>query len=487
MLCSDYVLSQTSSSGFLNNINGGLQRASSGWIALVIAGLSIAVIIIAICYMIGEATGLANIKAFAKQEVYELVTSIVIIAILVASLYAYGQFAQKLADTNMFTSTSGSNNIIINGMCPDKEKIYDKTDRPEAQLFASTDFFLGCTPSTKDPKLTVENLRKKEINPNSKLYDDLWEAQASDSSKGIMLGHMMDIYLGLFSLEFILGPISTFGVSTYLPEPIVSSISFDIAPVSGLTPISEALVMLTDLVGVGLVTIMVQKVLLQYVYHNALSVFLPLGIGFRAIPFLRKTGATIIAATLVMYFIFPISIWINQQIYFNSFFEYDNTTGHYKTTLVDWTNYHSILQIYSIDKEGKNYQEYERELLEKHIKPFYKETAEAEDIIIDEVHGTEYKDMAPEDQISSLIKSLWNSGNTVIIQYFLNWGSILGPVLPMEYLFTMIVDMFTTSMQWFVINLLFLANTIILSITFFKDLSIAIGGEPRIFGMSKLL
>jgi hypothetical protein len=241
------------------------------------------------------------------------------------------------------------------------------------------------------------------------------------------------------------------------------------------------------LVGVGLVTIMVQKVLLQYVYHNALSVFLPLGIGFRAIPFLRKTGATIIAATLVMYFVFPISIWINQQIYFNSFFEYDNASGHYKTTLVDWTNYHSILQIYGVDKEGKNYQEYERELLEKHIKPFYKETAEAEDIIIDEIHGTEYRDMAPENQIYSVLENLYNSGNTVLFQYFLNPGSILGPVLPMEYLFIMIVDMFTTSMQWFVINLLFLANTIILSITFFKDLSIAIGGEPRIFGMSKLL
>jgi hypothetical protein len=51
----------------------------------------------------------------------------------------------------------------------------------------------------------------------------------------------------------------------------------------------------------------------------------------------------------------------------------------------------------------------------------------------------------------------------------------------------MLADQITNSMQWFALNLLFLVNTLLMCVTLFRDFSLAMGGEPRIFGMSKLV
>lgn len=463
------------------------------WWALVVAGLGISVAIISISYMIGEAANLANVKAFAKQEVYELTATIMVIAILIGSLSAYGIFAKNLVGSTLIDSSGGKGTILF-GVCKENQKVYttDSTSgayRPEAHLFANVDWFLGCLPITSDSLLFAKSMKDKEIDLDSSPYDNMWEQQkewyGDSHSKGVMLGHMMNIYTGVFALEFMLGPISTFGISTYAPEPILSSISIDVAPTSGLTPVSEALIMLTDMVGMGLVVVMIQKLLLEYIYHNALAVFLPVGIGFRAIPFLRKTGGTIIALSVVLYFIFPISIWINEQIYFNSLFSYDENSGEYVPEMIDWVNYQSLMQICT-PAHGETYSEFEQRILQENVKPFYDKTNEMNELIIEDLGGGGIASRLPKSVHKSLFDSFTSDALT-IGAYLAHPAQILGPILPTEFLFEAIIDTFTTSMQWFVLNLLFLANTIILCVTFFKDLSLAIGGEPRILGMSRLV
>ncbi|MFH0927350.1 MAG: hypothetical protein V1822_02110 [Candidatus Micrarchaeota archaeon] len=463
-----------------------------GWWGLALAGLSLSVLIIAISYMVGEAANLANVKAFAKQEVYELAATIIVVVLVLASLQAYGIFSKTIAGTTLIDPSGGQGFFIV-GTCLENQKVYDVTDqsRPESYLFGQVDWFLGCLPIATDGELIMQTMREGEINFDSLTpYDNFWEVQqdmyGDQHSKGVMLGHMMNIYASVFSLEFFLGPISTFGVSTYVPEPLISSIELHMSPMAGLTPISEALIMLTDLIGVGMVTVVVQKVLLQYIYVNAIAVFLPVGIAFKAVPFLRKTGATLIAAALVLYFIFPLSIWINEQIYFNSLFSYDEQTGQYIPELVEWTNYQSILSLCA-PEPGETYSQFEQRILQDGVQPFYDQSKEVNKDIMDGVYGGDFGDRLPRAFMRDLWDSFLRNGKTTAWDYVLNPASIVSQALPIEFLFSAIVNMFTTSMQWFVLNLLFLANTIILCMTFFKDLSLAIGGEPRIFGMSKLI
>lgn len=461
------------------------------WLGLVSVGLAIAVAIIAISFMVGEALNLPSVKAFCKQEIYELIATIIIVVLVIGGLVAYGQFAKNVASSALIAPEGGDAQAVV-GFCKESQKIYDTNDaaHPENLLFADVDWFLGCFPLTSQSEIYLQNLQNGEIDYSQ----NVWDEQAKllgigGSGKGVMLGHMMNIFLGLLSLEFLLGPISTFGVSAFLTEPILSSISLDMAPNAGLTPVSEAIIMLTDTVGIGMVTIIVQKVLLEFVHQNALTVFLPLGVGFKAIPFLRKTGATIIALALVMYFVFPISIWINQQIYFNSLYSYDEE-GNVKNEMIDWTNYHSMLEICT-PLPGETYGEFEQRVRSEFAQGYYQQTQTfIQDVGIGawdvENDRFEVNTKLPSSHQKALLES-FSKNSMIAILYMGRFESITGPILPVEYFFEAVIDQFTTSMQWFVLNLLFLASTIILCVTLFKDISLAIGGEPRIFGMSRLL
>ncbi|MFA5108323.1 MAG: hypothetical protein WC492_02195 [Candidatus Micrarchaeia archaeon] len=463
------------------------------WWGLVVVGLALAILIISLSYMVGEAFNLPNVKAFAKQEVYELVSTVIVIAIVMGSLVAYGIFAKNVASSTMLSAPrEGAIDSSITGICMENQHIYNIADstQPENHLFAQTDWFLGCMPFTEDAVLISEEVAGQGFDLDYiSAYDNMWEAQRTvlgqpEMSKGIMFGHMMNIYMSLFTLEFLLGPVSTFGVSAYLPEPLVSSISLDLAPNAGLTPVSDAMVMLTDMIGVGLVAVVVQKTVLQFVHQNALTVFLPLGIAFKAIPFTRKTGATLIALALVFYFIFPITLWINEQIYFNALWEKDA-----KPAMIDWTNYQSMLEICT-PNPGETQAEFAARVQKNIAGPggFEEQGQDVSDKIVETIwsDGKNSDPRVPASQQKAVSEAfVKNSG--IVMNYMANFGAIFGPILPVEYFFSAIIDQFTTSMQWFALNLLFLANTIIICVTLFKDISIAIGGEPRIFGMSKLV
>jgi len=450
------------------------------WFPIAMTALMLSVGMVAILFMLGEAFNLPNVKSFARQEVYEMVVSVLIILIVLGCLGAFGVFAKNVAGSSLIPS-----NAIVSGFCQDSVKIYPISDaNPENVLFADVDWFLGCMPIGSQGK--YEKIEDGVQMPYSSSANSHYVASKwpDDASKGVMLGHLMNIYISLFSLEFILGPISTFGVSAYLPEPIISSISLDFAPHAALSPISEVTITITDLIGVGVGTLITQKVLLQFVHQNALVVFLPLGLAFRAIPFLRKTGSTIIALALVMYFVFPLSIWVNQQIYLSL-----QNPNH--PAITEWTNYHTLLQG-CLPQPGETPADVTARVQREIAIPYFEDSQKTYGTLR-QVYSVE-KDAAgnpvtvslPISQQLALLES-FKSNSALVGKYLLHWGFIAGPTLPVDFFYSALVDQITISAQWFVLNLLFLVNTMIITITLFRDISLAIGGEPRIFGLSKLV
>ncbi len=458
------------------------------WLAICAVALALSAGLVALAFMAGEAFNLPNLRSFARQETYELAASIIIILAVVGGLMAFGVFSQNVAGS-VLTSKGTAATV---GYCADTQDIYPVLGaagarNPENALYADVDWFLGCMPTSAQGK--YENLGEG----NRLVYDpdapSHWEAAQwrEGSSKGVMVSHLMNIYIGLFSLEFMLGPISTFGVSAYLPEPLISSISLDFAPHASLSPISEVTITVTDLVGVGVAALIMQKVLLQFVHINALAVFLPLGLAFRAIPFLRKTGSTIIALSLVMYFVFPLSIWINQQVYFS-------LQDPQHPMISEWTNYHTLLQacLPQNDAERQNpglVVQRARQIAADYLA----NSSEVEKALRVEAYGRELDSNGnpisvylPIGQQDAIMKALEANGK-LVGKYLLHPGFIAGPVLPVDFFYAALVDQITVGAQWFVLNILFLVNSLIICITLFRDISMALGGEPRIFGLSKLV
>ena len=472
------------------------------WLTMVLVGLALAVVLIAAAFMAGEAFSLPNVKSFARQEVYELMVSVLLVVLVVGALYGFGAFAKNVSGS---TLTAGQP-AVFSGYCLDSVHLYPTGtgQNPENSLYASADWFLGCMPTDAQGLSKYDNVQSGVKLPYSETAGSAYQSSEwvdssgvfGSTSKGVLLGHLMNIYIGLFTLELPLGTVSTFGVMFYLPEPLASSISLDIAPHAGLSPISEITITLTDLIGVGVGMVFTQKVLLQFFHQNALAIFLPLGVAFRAVPFLRKTGSTIIAVALVMYFVFPLSIWINEQVYFSMQGRLDPATGQYEhPVLTDWVNYHTLLQMClpQSDDERADPGVMRERMREDIAKPFLQKSETLGDKVINAMWGPQTDASGnpvdvrlPIGQGQALLKAFTDNSYMVMI-YVVHPGVILGPILPVDTLYKSLVDQITVSAQWFVLNLLFLVNVLVISITMFRDVSLAIGGEPRIFGLSKLV
>lgn len=449
---------------------------SMDWWQMAMAAMLIGTGFVAFNFIAGELFNLPSAKTMAKQEFYELAVSAIIIMVVIALMFAWGSIVSDLA----FTSLSQDNaaKTPIAGYCVENQAQYDITQpvagrHPENRLYASVDFFLGCEPSLAPSDIGGLG-RKYDAKTNVSYYEPV--------GRGVLLTEMMNQYIGLLSLEMLLGPVSTFGISFYLPEALMTSLSLNMQPNAGLTPISEATIMVTDLVGVGVGAVIMQKILLLFIHQNVLAVFLPLGLALRGVPFLRKTGSTIIAVCLILYFVYPLTVWINSQVYFSL-----------QDKLIKWSNYSSVLELCQ-SKQGETpeqYRERARSIADDVIKSGEEVGGKLEG-------GKGNGNALPLGQFEAFWNSLLRNGQ-VIINYLFGdvtnpvqhgrfqpmWAA--GPILPANYLFEMVVDMLTASAQIFALNIFFIINSIVICVTLFRDVSLAIGGEPRIFGMSKLV
>jgi len=201
-----------------------------------------------------------------------------------------------------------------------------------------------------------------------------------------------------------------------------------------------------------------------------------------------------------MYFVFPASIWINQQAYAAL-----NNPQH--PVLQPWANYPDAIALCQM-RPGETQQEYvarvqntlapqfvqgaggggtggiwKNDVLDLIWNIFFKRSGAGQPASETDATGNI---SLPVSQQRALLQSLDKNFN-IIHQYVLNFGWAFGPVLPTNYFFEALIDQITNSMQWFVLSMLFLVNSLIITVTLFRDISSAIGGEPRIFGMSKLV
>lgn len=453
---------------------------AANWWQMAGAALLIGAAFVAISFMGGEFFGLPEAKSQAKQEAYELAVSILLIAIVMGCMIAWGQIAGDISESALSEATAQKG--VVAGICEENEGIYNISaaslaSHPENRLYAAADFFLGCAPNfagspgtTRTAQGLENELAAREANYDPSVQKSQYEVLFRPTKGGILLAEMMNRYTGLLTLEMMLGTLSTLGTSAYLPEAIITSFSVSISPNAGLGLISEATIQLTDLIGVGVGSLVLQKILLVFIHESLLFIFLPFGIGLRGVPFLRKTGSTIVAVCLVLYFIYPLTIWINSQIYFSV-----------QDRLIKWTDYSSLLEI-CVNNNLNDPAQY-KEDVRKGIQEWANQGEKISKDMQSEGGGSV---TLPYSLGKSLLISMKDNSEAVG-NYLISPGWALGPVIPANQFFEAMVEIMSTAMQIFVLNALFIVNSIVICVTVFRDVSLAIGGEPRIFGISKLV
>ena len=447
---------------------------------VVYVALMSAVAIIALSYILGEFLNLAPLKGFARLELAELAVTGVIIVIVLLLMMKDGPF-DMVAQGFMLGSTAsvvpGSTDAAQPHYCDDWLRRHP--DGSGNAAFREADFFLGCRP-------------KLILLPASL---DIMSLEV----KGVLLQKLTRAYAVMMGNELFIGLFSGFYMAIKIP---VKALILDIGmmPWISMVPLNEVHTTLVDAVGATWAAVAGQKLLLGFIEYAVPAIFLPFGLLLRAFPFSRKTGSTIIAVCFAAYFIYPISILINEHIWemiANPQPEQGSTCkptgqscgadadccslncrgGKCMTPLTDFSESSSIVavcrNVHSAEEINENY-----------LKP---EAQKQEDRLRDIFSGsiTDEKWTKTESRLSVFWTAAEQKGG--IVSAALSGLVYPSPSYVTTRVFQAVEVAVTDSMQYTVLVMLFIVNEIVITMTLLKDFALLIGGEPRVFGISKLV
>lgn len=293
----------------------------------------------------------------------------------------------------------------------------------------------------------------------------------------------LELYPLLLLLDVIVGNFATWNFSMPFEVSAVAII-VGTSPMAGLGLLSNSLVFMLDTIGLFMTVVVAQMEFLHYVETFALSLFLPAGIVLRTFPLTRKTGSTLIALAITAYFVYPLTLAFNQQVFDVAFVPMKNgfAAGMGDTPLRDpgapQMNFDypdALLAGFTTTNiEGKTLTPEEssgeaaeggkRTWLQNLFNLFHKDR---EPEPVNPTENPDFSAYIAQTAGADLLVPV--SGWTA---FFFDWLFLFyAPILAQAAVLAIVLPVFD----------------IIISITFFRGLSTAIGGEAQIMGLTKII
>jgi len=468
----------------------------------VLMAFSFAVSIIALSYMAGEFMSMPSLKGFARAELYELGVTAAIFVLLLLLIIPRGPFDVVAAG---FAAASAPPSPAAYGpyLCDEWRAAHGPihynhtTGQWYAErgniAFGQANYFLGCT-----PKLSAMFSPPKD---SMGMPDYLMD--------GVLAPRLMKGYSSLMLTQMFTGLLSGFYTSIYISAFKVIGVDISFLPWVILNPLNQAHTMMVDLIGTAMAAVTAQNMLLKFIEIAALPVFLPLGLMLRAFPFTRRTGSTIIAVVIAAYFVYPVSILINEQIWMlitnppcdasasgclpqgsvcaahSDCASLSCRGGQCASTVTDFTEYRSIFSICGGNPDeaeiNRTFEALEREQNQT-LLDMYFSGSPANPAGTPAEHNATQAEGRLEDGLGAMAKR--HAGSA------LHFGTALLFPLPgpaAQAVFSEIEVLVMDTSQYVLLSMIFLVVSIVISLTLLKDIALFLGGEPRIFGLSKLV
>jgi len=488
---------------------------------MVLAALSISVFITALAYMLGEFLSMPSIKGFAKLELRELGVTAVIIVIAMMLAIPGGVFDTVASGFALPLDLSSLPQNGFNGTAMNHEAFVcqewlnshkDESGNLPVLLknpvtgapyyskgnyaFARADHFIGCRFGFLDTMLFFTG------------YVSNIDLAGNHKANGYMMPRLLGIYLKYMLVEFTTGFLSTVSFSYTFPmittPPVGMTIS-NFAPLNFMSIVNEINTLFVDTVGMVIGAFTAQKMLLNFIEFSVISFFLPFGLLLRAFPFSRKTGSTVVAFAFAAYFIFPISVLINSQMYGmienppceaglypeNSVCTEDSQccsgdcrNGKCAGLMTDMNEYTSGFTIgkKAIDDPELNESFDQAILQEAQYEIDYRESLQANQV---QYIGSPSKAKSQYDarimeqeRAEQLQEDRWGQGGNFFTA---------SPWKASEWVLRVLQWAISDTAKIVMLALMFVVMEIVLSLTLMKDFALLIGGEPRLLGISKLV
>lgn len=317
------------------------------------------------------------------------------------------------------------------------------------------------------------------------------------ASLHIMDAKLRDAYVDLYLFEALIGFLSTISFPLGSPFPAVAIISFSLAPFSGLSMLSTAHTVVVEAVGY-LVTIVWGKEFILLFARDAVPLFLlPFGVTLRALPFFRKTGSSIIALAFALYFVFPFAVLLSNFLIFDIFqpadFAYTPAAASFFDTDRSQSDMQGMIEEGSDPESGPTQHLFEQFQAEDAVEESYNDP-------LDSCVGNVIT------RFFCSVKNIFNTVTTVIGGFFSTvfaiWKFMMGmtgdffftgfnnPLLPASAsagLYHFLIMEISTVSPYLILIMLTTVIEIVLTVTMYRSISLVIGGEAELIGLTKVV
>ncbi|MFH1785802.1 MAG: hypothetical protein ABH842_05220 [Candidatus Micrarchaeota archaeon] len=403
-------------------------------------------------FLIGYGINHPPMIAIAKEELAALIFTVMII------------FFWLSFDSILNTIVSG---LIVSTLPP--------------QAYVSPDSCLNPANANTNPSCVINGLTTSHLS-------------LAVASLTILEQKLKNQYLDLYLFEALIGFLSTISFPVGSPIPAVNIISLSIAPFAGLGMLSTAHTVIVESIGYLLTVVWAKQFILVFSRDIVPLLLLPLGLMIRAFPFFRKTGSSVIAVAFALYFALPFAILLSNFLIFDIFQPADFTYNPSSATAMHTTKSNAEVTGEVNEAHGGSATE---ELFEQFRAP---------SIIDDSQTGTEpcagniiYRMFC---SISNLVTGAFKIVGGFLSTVWTIWRFMVGmagdffftgfnnPLLPASAsagLFHFLILEVTTISPFLILIMLTSVLEIIITITAFRSISLMIGGEAEIIGLTKVV
>ncbi|MDD5171920.1 MAG: hypothetical protein PHF60_02680 [Candidatus ainarchaeum sp.] len=309
----------------------------------------------------------------------------------------------------------------------------------------------------------------------------------------IFVQKLKNQYIDLYLFEALIGFLSTISFPIGSPVPAVNIISFSLAPFTGLSLLSNAHTIIVEAIGYLMTLLWAKEFILIFCRDAVPTLLLPLGLIMRAFPFYRRTGSSIIAVSFAMYFVLPFAVILSNYLIFDV----------YKPP--DFAYTPSSASFFGTDKSQADTQtqlmggrEHANSILEQFTAP--SAVQEASNNPSDECAGNPVWVLLCSfgNYVSSALGAVGGFFSTVLNIwlfmvgmtgdfFFTGFNNPMMPASASAGLFHFIISEVMLVAPFVIIVMLVNVLEIIITITAYRSVSLAIGGEAELVGITKVV
>lgn len=312
------------------------------------------------------------------------------------------------------------------------------------------------------------------------------------ASLDVIIQKFKDQYIDLYLFEALIGFLSTVTFPLGSPVPAVNVISFSLAPFTGLVLLSNAHTAIVESIGYLLTIVWAKEFILIFARDAVPILLLPLGLVLRAFPFFRKTGSSVIAVSFALFFVYPFAILLSNYLIFDIYqpadFAYTPAHASFFGTEKSADDWNSTIN--EAGDEGEH-------VLEQFMSPDVSEQAHTG--TSDCVGNIVVRMLC---SVKNVLKGVGSAvvgfvGTVVAIWrfmvgmtgdfFFSGFNNPLMPASASAGLYYFIIKEVTAISPFVILVMFTTVIEIIITVTMYRNISLLIGGEAEIVGLSKIV